>query len=423
MNKSIDLTLTLLKRSGYETRLFVCISALVSALIFNFTNLTLSSKLSTVPPVVNYTLTSFLIIILGMAFFVTFKANEYLNEVNSKEIGIKALSGISNFSLGFLLTIQISILNFLGYFLGIILGVIISPLFNLFIFKSFSIDLNLNAFIYMALFCILQSFVLGLINQGFGYRNDITVLLGLNDKAQFLSKRYDKKLKLKSYLSIPLMLSIILILFIPKDIVDSLGELILLVIYLPVIAAGIFFKSFIPLFLDNLKAKKYLNHKYFLIISNNLKTSLAKMFVVFSNFILIGVMFPTFMLMLESNHIINLFSSLSFIITIFLMTFLMIFTSLSSNFSEMKSLKSLIPLGYSKADLIYIMKTKILIFYFILTSIPLLFTTTLAVYLILYQGYSISLAIMYLCTYILIFIVSSVVTYLSSLRQLNSILD
>ncbi|MGL4655861.1 MAG: hypothetical protein ACRCWM_08255 [Sarcina sp.] len=423
MNKGINLTLTLLKRSGYETRLFVCISALVSALVFNFTNLTLSSNISGMPALVNYVLTTFLIIVLGMAFFVTFKANEYLNEVNSKEIGIKALSGISNFSLGFLLTIQISILNFLGYFLGIILGVIISPLFNLFIFKSFSIELSLTAFIYMALFFLMQSFVLGLINQGFGYRNDITVLLGLNDKAQFLSKRYDTKLKLKSYLSIPLMLSIILILFLPKDIVDSLGELILLIIYLPVLAASVFFKSFIPLFLDNLKATKYLNHKYFLIIANNLKTSLAKMFVVFSNFIFIGVMFPTFMLTLKSDYTINLFSSLSFIITIFLMTFLMIFTSLSSNFSEMKSLKGLIPLGYSKADLIYIMKTKILIFYFILTSIPLFFTTTLAAYLILYQGYSISLAIMYLCTYILIFIVSSVVTYLSSLRQLNSILD
>ncbi|MGL5411623.1 hypothetical protein [Cetobacterium sp.] len=424
MSKSLNLTVTLLKRSGQETKLFVIITTLISALIFNFLNLMESDRFMVRESIAENLfekgmIAYYLIIVLCVAFFVLLKANNYLIKVKGNEIGIEALSGISTFSLGFLLTVQTSILNFLGYLFGIILGVIISPIFNYIAFKEFIFQIDASSFLYMIAFLLLQSFTLGLINQGFGYRNEITTLLGINDKSQFVAEVYDKKLRFKNFLSIPIMLSMFGVIFIPYEFIKESVEIGIFLFYIPVLGCISFFTSFIPLYLDRMKERRFLNHKYNLIIISNLKTSIKKNQIIFPFLLGVGTAFPMFMILREYTSASMFFNALAFVLSIIFITFLMVFNGLSTSLDEIKALKQLRVLGYSKKEIMYILKTKINVFYFILVTIPLIFNITLMVYLIRNLNFSIGYGCLYIGMYVVVFFITTVITYIYSVKELE----
>lgn len=424
MSKSLDLTVTLLKRSGQETKLFVIITTLISALIFNFLNLMEADQFMAGESIVENLaergmIVYYLIIVLCVAFFVLLKANNYLIKVKGNEIGIEALSGISTFSLGFLLTVQTSILNFLGYLFGIILGIIISPIFNYIAFKEIIFQIDVSSFLYMIAFLLLQSFTLGLINQGFGYRNEITVLLGINDKSQFVAEVYDKKLRFKNLLSIPIMLSMFAVIFIPYEFVKESVEIGVFLFYIPVLGCIAFFNNFLPLYLDRLKEKKFLNHKYYLIIISNLKTSIKKNQIIFPFLLGVGTAFPVVMILREYTSASMFFNALAFVLSIIFITFLMVFNGLSTSLDEIKALKQLRVLGYSKKDIMYILKTKINIFYFILVTIPLIFNITLMTYLVKNLNFDIGYGCLYIGMYVIVFFITTLITYVYSVKELE----
>ncbi|WP_297632058.1 hypothetical protein [uncultured Clostridium sp.] len=352
-------------------------------------------------------------------FFVLLKANNYLIKVKGNEIGIEALSGISTFSLGFLLTVQTSILNFLGYLFGIILGVIISPIFNYIAFKEIVFQIDVSSFLYMIAFLLLQSFTLGLINQGFGYRNEITVLLGINDKSQFVAEVYDKKLRFKNLLSIPIMLSMFAVIFIPYEFVKESVEIGVFLFYIPVLGCIAFFNNFLPLYLDRLKEQKFLNHKYHLIIISNLKTSIKKNQIIFPFLLGVGTAFPVVMILREYTSASMFFNALAFVLSIIFITFLMVFNGLSTSLDEIKALKQLRVLGYSKKDIMYILKTKINIFYFILVTIPLIFNITLMTYLVKNLNFDIGYGCLYIGMYVVVFFITTLITYIYSVKELE----
>ncbi|WP_297632055.1 hypothetical protein [uncultured Clostridium sp.] len=79
MSKSLDLTVTLLKRSGQETKLFVIITTLISALIFNFLNLMEADQFMVRESIIENLaergmIVYYLIIVLCVAFFCSFKS-------------------------------------------------------------------------------------------------------------------------------------------------------------------------------------------------------------------------------------------------------------------------------------------------------------------------------------------------------------
>lgn len=419
MSKSLNLTLTLLKRSGQETRLFVIITVLISGLVFNFLNLMEFEELIPQIPAERVLIMGPLAIVLIVAFSVLHKANSYLIKIKAKEIGIEALSGISTFSLGFLLTIQTSILNGIGYFFGMIMGIIISPIFNFIGMRELIFQINIQSVIYMVIFFFMQTFMLGLINQGFGYRNEIIELLGVSKKNQFVLERYEKKLELKHWLSIPITLSIISIFFIPKEIIESLSEVSIIFFYIPLLGAEYFFRSSLPLFLDKLKGKYFFNHKYYLIIINNIKSSIKKNRIIFDALLGVGAILPSLMIMEVHGSIAQIFIFLAFILAICFITFLLIFNGLSSSLDEIQSLKQLRVLGYSKKEIVKILKLKINIFYGILISIPLLFTAVQIVFLVKNSGFSLAYGLIYVGIYMLVYFLAISITYMYSIREIN----
>lgn len=419
MNTSIKLSLTLLKRSGKEATLFITILTLVSALIFNFTNITLIMQNISTDSIEKVLTTYLLFFILLISFFVLYNADNYFIRVKSDELALQVLSGASPYKLGFLLTIQITILNFIGYFLGTILGLLISPLFNLFSFGSFTFYISLNSIVYCFIFACLQAFALGLINQGFAYRNDIKVLLGMNDKIQFVSKRYEKTLKLKHYICFIFMFSIFIIIFIPANIFIEFKILISNLFVTPIFGCILFYNIFLPLYIDKVKKSKYLNHKTNIIALSNFKTSLEKNKIVFIVLLGISTLFPIIPMLIEGNSLISKFITLSFLVCISLITFMIIFYGLSSLIDEISTLKSLIVLGYSKEDLLKIVKSKIFLLYGTLLALPLSIISVYAVFLVLRLDFSLELALVFSGAYIALFLISTSIIYAYSIKLLN----
>lgn len=419
MSKSLNLTLTLLKRSGQEAKLFVIMTVLISGLVFNFLNLMEFEKLTPQTSEERILIMMPLAIVLVAAFSVLHQANEYLIKVKGNEIGIETLSGISTFSLGFLLTVQTSILNGMGYLFGMIIGIISSPIFNFIAMKEWVFQINMQSVVYMIIFFLMQTFTLGLINQGFGYRNEIVELLGISQKNQFVSERYEKKLELKNWLSIPITFSIVSIFFIPKEIIEGLSEISIILFYIPLLGGEYFFRSSLPLFLDKLKNKYFLNHKYYLIIINNVKMSIKKNRIIFDALLAIGAILPSLMIMDIHGTIAQFFVFLAFVLAIFFITFLLIFNGLSSSLDEIRVLKQLRVLGYSKKEIVKILKLKINIFYGILISIPLLFTTIQMIFLVKNSGFSLAYGLMYIGVYILVYFLAISITYIYSIKELN----
>lgn len=418
MNNSIKLTLTLLKRSGKETSLFITVLTLVSALIFNFTNLTLISEVTYSSPSEKTILSYLLIFILGESLFVLYNADNYLTKIKSDEFALQVLSGASPYKLGILLTIQITILNIIGCTLGTILGIIISPLFYLFIFGKFGFYISSTTFLYCFIFACFQTIILGLINQGFGYRNDIKALLGINDKSQFTSNTFEETLKLKHYICFPLMFSVLIIFFMSSNLITQIKDIISFLFLIPLIGGTLFYNKFLPLYIDKLKKNKYLNHKINVIVLSNFKTSLEKNKVVFQPLLVIGTVFP---ILLEGTSLINLFISLSFLICILLITFMIIFYGLSTSIDEIKTLKSLTVLGYSKEDLLKIVRNKILLLYGTLLALPLFFTSVFTAFLVLYLDFSLGLSLIFIGSYIALFLISTSIIYSLSIKFLNQI--
>lgn len=421
MNNSIKLTLTLLKRSGKETSLFITILTLVSALIFNFTNLTLISEVTYSNPSEKTILSYLLIFILGESLFVLYNADNYLTKIKSDEFALQVLSGASPYKLGILLTIQITILNIIGCTLGTILGIIISPLFYLFIFGKFGFYISLTTFLYCFIFACFQTIILGLVNQGFGYRNDIKVLLGINDKSQFTSNSFEETLKLKHYICFPLMFSVFILFFMSPNSITQIKDIISFLFLIPLIGGTLFYNKFLPLYIDKIKKTKYLNHKINVIVLSNFKTSLEKNKVVFQPLLVIGTAFPMIPILLEGTSLIYLFISLSFLICILLLTFMIIFYGLSTSIDEIKTLKSLIVLGYSKEDLLKIVKNKILLLYGTLLALPLFFTSVFTAFLVLYLDFSLGLSLIFIGSYIALFLISTSIIYSLSIKLLNRI--
>ncbi|ENZ00466.1 hypothetical protein HMPREF1092_02633 [Clostridium thermobutyricum] len=419
MNNSIKLTLTLLKRSGKETSLFITILTLVSALILNFTNLTLIANEISTNSIETMLTSTLLIIILSVSFFVLYHANNYLIRIKSNELAIQVLSGASPYKLGFLLTIQTAILNCIGYCLGTILGIFISPILNIFIFGYFKFSISLNSLIYCFLFACLQTIILGLINQGFGYRNDIKALLGINEKKQFVSKRYEKTLKLKHYMCFVLMFSIFIIFFIPPDILKDLKELSSYIFMIPILGSLLFYNTFLPLYIDKIKKRKYLNHKTNIIVLSNFKTSLEKNKIVFLALLSISTSFPIIPILLEGSSLIFKFITLSFLVCILLVTFMIIFYGLSFLIDEIKALKTLIVLGYSKKDLLKIIKDKIFLLYGTLLVLPLFITSVYIAFLVLNLGFNLGLSLIFLGSYIGLFLISTSIIYVYGISLLN----
>lgn len=419
MSKSLNLTITLLKRSGQEAKMFIAITVLISGLIFNFLNLMEFEKLTPGNLEERIMIISPLAVVLIVAFSVLYAANNYLIKVKAKEIGIEALSGISTFSLGFLLTVQTSILNGLGYLFGMILGIIISPIFNFLAMKEWIFQINMQSVMYMLMFFLLQTFTLGLINQGFGYRNEIIELLGISKKNQFISERYKKKLGLKHWIPVLATLSMVGLLFIPKETIEKLSEVSIFLFLIPILGAEYLFKSSFPLFLDKLKEKHYLSHKYYLIIISNIKTSIKKNEIVFESLLGIGAILPALMIIRPSGSIPQFFIFLSFILAILFITFLMIFKGMSSSLDEIQSLKQLRVLGYSKDEITKILRLKINIFYGILITIPLFITTVQMVFLVKNSDFSLGYGIIYVGVYILVYFLAVSITYIYSIREIN----
>lgn len=418
MNNSIKLTLTLLKRSGKETSLFITVLTLVSALIFNFTNLTLISEVTYSSPSEKTILSYLLIFILGESLFVLYNADNYLTKIKSDEFALQVLSGASPYKLGILLTIQITILNIIGCTLGTILGIIISPLFYIFMFGKFGFYISSTTFLYCFIFACFQTIILGLINQGFGYRNDIKALLGINDKSQFTSNTFEETLKLKHYICFPLMFSVLIIFFMSSNLITQIKDIISFLFLIPLIGGTLFYNKFLPLYIDKLKKNKYLNHKINVIVLSNFKTSLEKNKVVFQPLLVIGTVFP---ILLEGTSLINLFISLSFLICILLITFMIIFYGLSTSIDEIKTLKSLTVLGYSKEDLLKIVRNKILLLYGTLLALPLFFTSVFTAFLVLYLDFSLGLSLIFIGSYIALFLISTSIIYSLSIKFLNQI--
>ena len=126
-------------------------------------------------------------------------------------------------------------------------------------------------------------------------------------------------------------------------------------------------------------------------------------------------------ILLEGTSLIYLFISLSFLICILLLTFMIIFYGLSTSIDEIKTLKSLIVLGYSKEDLLKIVKNKILLLYGTLLALPLFFTSVFTAFLVLYLDFSLGLSLIFIGSYIALFLISTSIIYSLSIKLLNQI--
>ncbi|MEG2867486.1 MAG: hypothetical protein RR894_07055 [Terrisporobacter sp.] len=417
------LALKLMNKDGKGNLFYIITIVITTAFIFNMINILFidGSGILDINERVIFTTPIYAVIFL--IFFLIIYSNSYLSKLKSKEIAIEMISGVSIFKLGSALAFQTLLLTVIGYFIGVVIGLFIVPLFC-FLAKASGIYLiSKEAFVFSAFICILQVACIGIINIGYGYRTSISDLMRDRDGIGYIKD--NKKRKELSILDFRFFIYTVLpvgFIFISLDRQKEIAGLMAIVILISIYGAISIVKIFMPKYIDKIK-RKHLNNKIKLISLNNVKIKIVKnkviTYLIFS--MSIGLIFS--MQFLSGLDKFTLYSRITFMVTMILIAFMIIYRSFFEGIEESKVFKGLLLIGFRKDDINNIIKIELKYFYGIIIGIPLIVIIIFLVILMMKGIIDYIFLISYILIYFVIMGITTAISYIGNLKIMKSEFD
>lgn len=357
MNRK-SMLIKLLDQTKEEGNLYILTISLSVTFIFNLMNIFHidgSGYVNTFEKIsAGYLILITIIFVLGLTFY----SNNYLLQVKSKEIGIEMLGGLEPASLAKGLTYQTVILNLKGAVIGSLLGVGIVPLFNFFGNSNSVFEISIEGILYTLAILFLQTIMVLIVNYGFGYTKDINELIDREESLSYLKENKNLKgFKNWMYIFFVLLISPLLIFFIGNDLKEVRDGLIVVFTFVSSISLFFIVEKFIPLYIDK-EIDKSLNRKIKLIVLKNVKFRLYNSKFIFYGLTFIVMNFIYSFKTLDNNKIV-IYNLIVLSISLFLISFTLIYRILSDTLAQAKHLSKLYFLGYLKSEILFIVKSDI----------------------------------------------------------------
>ncbi|WP_194191364.1 hypothetical protein [Clostridium chrysemydis] len=357
MNRK-KMLIRLLDQTKEEGKLYILTIALSVTFIFNLMNIFHidgSGYSNTFEKVsAGYLILITIIFVLGLTFY----SNNYLLQVKSKEIGIEMLGGLEPASLAKGLTYQTFILNSKGVLIGSLLGAGFVPLFNFFGNANSIFEISIEGILYTLAILLLQTIMVLIVNYGFGYTKDINELIEREESLSYLKQNKNLKgFKNWMYIYFVLLISPLLIFFIGDDLKEIKDGLIIVFTFVSSISLFMIIEKFIPLYIDK-EINNNLNRKIKLIVLKNIKFRLYNTKFIFYGLTFIVMNFIYSFKTLDNNKIV-IYNLIVLAISLFLISFTLIYRILSDTLAQAKHLSKLYFLGYLKSEILFIVKSDI----------------------------------------------------------------
>lgn len=385
----LKLSLRSLRTDKTRSFFYFCSFVLTTFFIFSFFNLTLNPATGIqLGKDDNTFITVIAVLVIAVAMFCVFLANDFYVGHKNKELSIILMSGASVYRLGIFLFIQSFLIMVIAIPLGLILGYCAIPFINILFQNTFLNTSSLFHFSNQTLlvtFIILLSEVLWctILNVGYCYRNSIFSVLHNNTKIEsygFSFKKLNEKLYPFLYL-LPIVGIII-----NDDYGMYLGFSLVGVIAVP----GLMKKT-IPQFLSKQMHK---GNTIQMIANSFVKENLKSMTLLMNLISISSLLLMTLILFHLDDPLVSMVALVSYGGVHIMLCMTMFFKLGMSFVNRVKHYQQLRCLGFVEKDLKKVLRLEMLTFFSIALLIPILYQVSMLIKLLIARTIKISLASM-----------------------------
>ncbi len=314
------------------------------------------------------TMLSFLIITF-CAFMIVFANNFYISR-KTKEIAIMTMSGASFLKVTLYLIYQNLVMTFIAFVLGVLLGAGLSlgvnQLIYHYLYQQVSLFYLPVSAIGKTVICILSILFAQMIYiSGFVYRKDIHYLLSQETKNVLEDERIFKIPPLVYVLLYVLGLGSLFMSYSPISAIFPC--------FIGALGVGGMVKYVFPTFFHQIKEKKFLAHKIYLISLSHLYYSLRRACVLIGLFAVSSSVMIAIMIMQKDNPREFITAIIGFIVMLILLLASIVYKYLMEASSRGVSFYNLYKMGYTYKQLKTIIFQEVVLFYTILVMLPLIY--------------------------------------------------
>lgn len=348
-------------------------------------------------------------IIICFCCFMIFFANSFFISRKTDEFAIMALSGSSSIKSTMYLIYQTATLLFIATPLGLIIGLLFAWLSNKLMFDYLGVTVSIfyipaKAYFHTLVVVAMILVCLCVFANGYIYRNDISDLLQQEKAMTFKNQR---KLSLPSFVYVFLYVFGVILMFVNGHTPIS---------YVAPTAVGLLgaigtIKYTMPDMIKLFKKERLLESKYALIYVSNLNYSLQRALVLISIMILSVTGMITVIACNQSSPREYITGVMGYIVIIILLIISIVYKFCLEAETRKTLFFNLWKIGYTKNEIIKIVRNEVMYFYLIVLLIPMVYIVVIVGRFIYYGNMTMMFALGIIGTYAIPILISGIVTY------------